>query len=203
MRGPEIPLLKRAAVLTFWWFGNGDFQRPHPGGPGSESQHIEHRHSWLEIANALQVDCEAARKLVRRAVDRAREKVADKEKLLMEAVDLEDLAFDDALNGLHDSARPGRPEAMPQGGADSEALERMALADKKHWDMTFVELAKELYINHARSTIERVMHEHHNIYRRKARVKPPTNPWSEAAFQMIGASKETIEEAKVHPTVPH
>jgi hypothetical protein len=173
MPGEEIPLIKRAAVLTFWWFGNGDFKQPSP-------QHVEHRQSWLEIAHALQVNDETARTVVQRAMGRAKEKVADKQKLLVEAVDIEELTFDDVLNEVHDAPRPGRPECMPKGGLESEAMGTMALQDKRHWDMTFVEFAKELYIDHARSTLERVMHNHHDIYRRKSRVKPPTNTFSEA-----------------------
>jgi hypothetical protein len=192
MRGPEIPLVKRAAVLTFWWFGNGDFKRPSP------QHNVEHR-SWLEISNALQVSNEAARALVQRTIERAREKVAEKEKLLVDAVDVDELAFDDVLNELHDAPRSGRPESMPKGGAESEALGKLALLDKKHWDMTFVELAKELYIHHARSTIERVMHQHHNIYRRKSRVKPPTNPFSEAdRIRLAEEGLEIPEDAIVY-----
>jgi hypothetical protein len=109
-----------------------------------------------------------------------KKRVADKQKLLVEAVDIEELTFDDVLNEVHDAPRSGRPECMPKGGLQSEALGTMALQDKRHWDITFVELAKELYIDHARSTLERVMHNHHDIFRRKSHVKPPTNTFSEA-----------------------
>jgi hypothetical protein len=68
---------------------------------------------------------------------------------------------------------------MPEGGAESEALGHMALLDIRHWDMTFVELEKELYLHQARSTIQRVMHKHHYFYPRKSRVKPPTNAFTE------------------------
>jgi hypothetical protein len=192
MPGSEIPLLKRAAVLTFWWFGKGDYTRSFP------QPQPEHR-PWMEIANTLQVNDNSARCLVQRAIERAKEKLAEKQKLLVDAVDVDELTFDDLLNELHDTPKPGRPECMPKGGAESEALGHLALLDKRHWDMTFVELAKELYIHHARSTLERVMHQHHNIYRRKSRVKPPTNAFSEAdRVRLAEEGLEIPEDAIVY-----
>ncbi|KAA8914918.1 hypothetical protein FN846DRAFT_901765 [Sphaerosporella brunnea] len=65
--------------------------------------------------------------------------------------------------------------------------------------MTFVQLAKALFIHHARSTIERVMHEHYQIYRRKSHVKSPTNPLSEAdRVRLAEEGLEIPEDAIVY-----
>jgi hypothetical protein len=45
----------------------------------------------MEIANALHVEPTTARSLVQRAIARAREKVAEKQKLLVDAVDVDEL----------------------------------------------------------------------------------------------------------------
>jgi hypothetical protein len=113
MRGSDIPPLKRAAVLTFWWFGNGDYKRPAP-------DDFEHR-SWIEIANALHVDPGSARSLIQRAIARAREKVAEKQKLLVDAVGVDELTFDEVLMELEDPPRSGRPKSRPKRDLDSEA----------------------------------------------------------------------------------
>jgi hypothetical protein len=114
MRGHEISLVKRAAVLTFWWFGNGDYKRPHP-------DDFEHR-SWMEIANALHVEPTTARSLVQRAIARAREKVAQKQKLLVDAVDVDELTFDEVLMELEDAPRSGRPKSKPRGDVNLGAV---------------------------------------------------------------------------------
>ena len=80
--------------------------------------------------------------------------------------------MDDILETLRSGKRSGRPPVIPGGTADSNLLGQMALKDKEHWDMPFPDLAKELEIFHAWSIIERVMHKHHIIFRRKPREKP-------------------------------
>ena len=80
--------------------------------------------------------------------------------------------MDDILENLGSRKYSGRPPVIPEGTADSNLLGEMALKDKEHWDMPFPDLAKELEIFHAGSTIERIMHKHHNIFRRKPREKP-------------------------------
>jgi hypothetical protein len=50
-----------------------------------------------ESPSRLQVHHNSARCLVERAVERAKEKLAEKQKLLVDAVDIDELAFDDIL----------------------------------------------------------------------------------------------------------
>ena len=61
---------------------------------------------------------------------------------------------------------------IPEGSKESLDLAATALMDDEHQEMTFPEVAQELGIKAARSTLEKVMHKHHKIYRRSPRIKP-------------------------------
>jgi len=87
----------------------------------------------------------------------------------MRASDPNDFHDLDAVLGSLD--RPGRPEIIPEGSEKSLALKKASQDGPEGYQKTFPQLAKELNIKAARSTIERVMHNHHNIYR-----FPPTQP---------------------------
>ncbi|KAF8247132.1 hypothetical protein K440DRAFT_661615 [Wilcoxina mikolae CBS 423.85] len=54
----------------------------------------------------------------------------------------------------------------------AQALVDRATRDLARRDMTWVDVAKEMEITGARSTLERIFHAH-NIFRYKARIKPP------------------------------
>ena len=69
--------------------------------------------------------------------------------------------------------RPGRPELVPEGSKESPDPAATALMDDKHQEMTFPEVAQELGIKAARSTLEKVMHKHHKIYRRSPALSLP------------------------------
>jgi len=52
------------------------------------------------------------------------------------------------------------------------ALGELSQSDEEHWQMPFTDIAKELNIYAARSTLEKVLHDHHGLFRRKATHKP-------------------------------
>ena len=54
---------------------------------------------------------------------------------------------------------------IPEGSEASLALKKASQDGPKGYTKTFPQLAEDLGIKAARSTIERVMHNHHNIYR--------------------------------------
>jgi len=62
---------------------------------------------------------------------------------------------------LKDLPRFGRPEVIAKDSWQSNALRAAVLQDEEHQAMTFSEVAQELGIVTARSTIEKVMYEHH------------------------------------------
>ncbi|KAG0131562.1 hypothetical protein HOY82DRAFT_646266, partial [Tuber indicum] len=97
---------------------------------------------------------------VRRIVKRAKERAADKND------------FDDVLGCLTDVHGGGREARFPEGGRESMALAELSQKDEEHWQMPFLDIAKELNIFAARSTLEKVFHDHHNLFRRKATHKP-------------------------------
>ena len=83
------------------------------------------------------------------------------------------VALDDMLDALKDAKRQGRPQAISEGSATSQLLGEVALKDKEHWDISSPDPVKALGIGGACSTVERVMHNHHAIFRRKPGKKPP------------------------------
>ena len=82
---------------------------------------------------------------------------------------------------LRPAPRPGRPELILEGSEVSLNLAATALMDEEHQKMTFPEIAQELGINVARSTLENVMHKHHKVYRRTPRIKPALSPQNKKA----------------------
>ena len=76
------------------------------------------------------------------------------------------------LHYLADLPRSGAPRVIPPGSTVSKALAETAIMDEEHQDMTFSEVAQELGISAARSTLEKVMHEEHKIHRCTPRIKP-------------------------------
>jgi len=73
---------------------------------------------------------------------------------------------------LEDIHGGGREQRFPEGSAESEALRARSQLDEQHWQMPFPDIAKELGIIAARSTIESVFHLQHNIFRRRPVHKP-------------------------------
>jgi hypothetical protein len=66
----EIPLLKCAAIPTFWWFGKEEYSNR---GTKAIALDSEHR-SWLEVSNVLGVPHQSACIMVHRAIQRAKDK---------------------------------------------------------------------------------------------------------------------------------
>jgi len=75
--------------------------------------------------------------------------------------------FNDVLACLEDIHGGGRPEQFLVGSPESKALHARSQQDERHWQMRFPDIAKELGIVAARSTIESVFHLQHNIFRRR------------------------------------
>jgi len=119
--------------------------------------------------------------MVQKVKLRAREAIGEHEGMLMaEAISENRITLDDMLGALKDAKRQGRPQVIPEGSANSQQLGEMAIKNKEHWDMPFPDLAKALGIAGARSTIECIMHNHHSIFRRKPREKPPLDTVQQA-----------------------
>lgn len=66
-----------------------------------------------------------------------------------------------------------RHEKYPAEPADAEVLRRLILQDAEHQSVIWPEVANELGMEVARSTIERLVHEYLDIHRYIARLKPP------------------------------
>jgi hypothetical protein len=150
--GFEVPLLKRAAILTYWWYS-----KENTSATLSEDGHP----SWATVSTVFGVGDETARRLVRRAIGKAKKKaevhkgpaaadtwkqIAKKLKLLLDAVPVVEITitFDEVLLQLEDVPLLGRKQAIPEGSIESQSLGELALKDKMHWDMPFPEVAKEL-----------------------------------------------------------
>lgn len=73
---------------------------------------------------------------------------------------------------LDDKPRLGRPVKIAKGSKESHTLKELALQDEEHWQMPWYEIAKEANINCSRSTIDKVMLEHHSLGRYRRRHKP-------------------------------
>jgi hypothetical protein len=99
------------------------------------------------------------------------------------------------LAHTRDNLRPGRLKFLPEGGERSCLWGEMAVKDNEHWDIPFQELAKHLDIHHAQSTIERVMHMHLEIFRRKLCDKPHLNHQQNIS-KSLGASRRDLENVE-------
>ena len=58
------------------------------------------------------------------------------------------------------------------GAGYTIALYDLSQKDEEHWQMPFKDIAKELGIQAARSTLQHVFHDQHGLSRRKATYKP-------------------------------
>lgn len=67
----------------------------------------------------------------------------------------------------------GRPEKLPIGSTTLSELGERILGDEQHQDMPWSEVAKEMGLDIARSTIEKAVHNHLDIHRYKPERKPP------------------------------
>jgi len=65
---------------------------------------------------------------------------------------------------------------FPEGSEESEALRDLSQKDEEHWQRPFPEIADELRMVAARSTLEQVLHSQHNIFRRKPAHKQGLSP---------------------------
>ncbi|RPA90329.1 hypothetical protein L873DRAFT_1795552 [Choiromyces venosus 120613-1] len=66
----------------------------------------------------------------------------------------------------------GNPEKYAEGSKESNALQDLSQKDEEHWQRTFPEIASELGIPAACSTLEQIFHSQHNIFQRKTAHKP-------------------------------
>lgn len=67
------------------------------------------------------------------------------------------------------------PSKIAEGSEAFIALRDLSQQDETHWQMPFEDIAKELRITVARSTLEHIFHDHHDIFRRKATHKLSLN----------------------------
>jgi len=71
--------------------------------------------------------------------------------------------FHDLYTVLASFDCPGWPEIIPESSEKCLALKKALQDSPERYQKTFPQLAKELNIKAACSTIKRVMHNHHNI----------------------------------------
>jgi len=72
--GFEVPLLKRAAILTYWWYS-----KENTSATLSDDGHP----SWATVSTVFGVGDETARRLVRRAMGRQRKRQRCTKNLLL------------------------------------------------------------------------------------------------------------------------
>ncbi|RPA91597.1 hypothetical protein L873DRAFT_1780844 [Choiromyces venosus 120613-1] len=75
--------------------------------------------------------------------------------------------FDDVLGCLEGCHEGGNPEKYAAGSEESIALRDLSQQDEEHWQRTIPEIAQELGIPTACSTLEQIFHSQHNIFQRK------------------------------------
>ena len=75
----------------------------------------------------------------------------------------------------NDSQPPGRPPRLVGGSEQAEELRSRILQDAEHQDMSWSDVAKEMGLDIARSTLENFVHKVLDIHRYEARTKPPLN----------------------------
>ena len=73
---------------------------------------------------------------------------------------------------MEDKQEGGNPKQFPEGCRDSLALWDLSQKDEEHCQRTFPEIAQELGITAARSTLEKVFHTQNQIFRRRPACKP-------------------------------
>jgi len=158
-------------MIGYWWYSKGNGKDKTGNG----------RQTLVEVAATFGRPASTVISMVQKVKLRAREAIGEQGGMLMvEAISKDRITLDDMLGALKDAKRQGRPQVIQEGSADSQQLGEMAIKDREHWDMPFPDLAKALGIAGARSTIERVMHNHHSIFRRKPREKPPLDTVQQA-----------------------
>ncbi|RPB03839.1 hypothetical protein L873DRAFT_102402 [Choiromyces venosus 120613-1] len=74
--------------------------------------------------------------------------------------------FEDVLSCLEDIHIGGRLARFLEGSAESVALGELSRSqkDEEHRQMPFIDIAKELNIYAAWSTLEKVFHNHHGLF---------------------------------------
>ncbi|RPB04652.1 hypothetical protein L873DRAFT_1786137 [Choiromyces venosus 120613-1] len=80
--------------------------------------------------------------------------------------------FDNMLGCLEGYHEGGNPEKYAAGSEESIALRDLSQQDEEHWQQTLPEIAQELGIPAAYSTLEQIFHSQHNIFQRKPTHKP-------------------------------
>ncbi|RPB00242.1 hypothetical protein L873DRAFT_1681362, partial [Choiromyces venosus 120613-1] len=80
--------------------------------------------------------------------------------------------FEDVLSCLEDIHGGGRLARFLEGSAESVILGELSQKDEEYWQMPFTDIANELNIYAARSTLEKVFPNHHGLFRWKATQKP-------------------------------
>ena len=68
---------------------------------------------------------------------------------------------------------PAIPQKYPNRSEGSERLREVAIQDEEHRLRTFPQIARKAGIQLADSTVYKIMHQHHNLYRYRPRHKPP------------------------------
>jgi len=160
----EVPLLRRAAMIGYWWYrkGNGKDQK----GNGWQT--------LVEVAVTFAHPPSTVNSMIQKVKLQGREAIGEHEGMLMaEGIREDRMTLDNMLGALQDAKRQGQPQVIPNGSTTSQLLEAMAIKDQEHWDMPCPDLANPLGIAGARSTIQHDMHNHHSSFRRKPRENSP------------------------------
>lgn len=65
------------------------------------------------------------------------------------------------------------PQKFPPGSKVSLRFKTLGTQDEEHRLRTFPQIAQEAGVQAADSTIYKIMHQHHSLYRYRPRHKPP------------------------------
>jgi len=115
----EIPLLKRAPILGYWWYSG---TQSHPG----------NMISTLQVAENFGIPPQTVSDIIYPAVYGARVVMADIRKLLVDAVpDSAITSLDELLPHVGDKPSPGLLEVLPEEGERSCLLGEMAVKDNE------------------------------------------------------------------------
>ncbi|KAG0639183.1 hypothetical protein HOY80DRAFT_1075108 [Tuber brumale] len=120
------------------------------------------RMSFDEISIALQINQET----VHRIFNRIEERCSNTNRTIQDM-----LATVDQGNKVR--SEPAVPQKYPAGSAESNRMGALAVQDTEYRLLTFPEIAREVGVDVSPATAYRMMHQHHNLFQYKPRVKPP------------------------------
>ena len=137
--------------------------------------------SWTEISQILKLTPDVVSRFCREAIERAEGLPPDwqePENTLSLSRDQVFTLFQQLQPRKPDSDSiqlPGRLPRLVAGSQQAEDLRSQILLDEEHQDMSWIDVAKEMGLDIAESTLENFVHKVLDIHRYEARTKPRLN----------------------------